>query len=328
LIGSLANIQELKDVINRGAAVFAAEGIHYRQTTNITIPASANWGTIGASDIFPFRGNYNGNGFTVNLTMNNTLNHRGLFGNVNGGTIRNLIVNANITGGHNTGAIVGALRGTSADRRGIVMNCMVYGTVNGQANTGGIVGNIRTWGRVINSFSMATVTGTEQVGGIAGRLGSVQASLNGNGSIFDSYATGAITGTSAVGGIVGRVEVGNSTEINAALNPSVNGQQAGAAIGVFDGTRRGELVLRGMLVNGVAVTSNGTGFRVITLEQARTQNTYYYTWGSGNTETRRWVFGTTEARPWVMGNTSSWNLPFLHYQTSPPGNQALPTHLR
>jgi len=209
---------------------------------------------------------------------------------------------------------------------------MVYGTVNGRDRTGGIVGTIGTHGRVTDCFSLATVTGTTNVGGIAGYLGA----NNHAGSVSDiyfSYATGAITGTSAVGGIAGRTEELAYATTNVALNASVNGQQAGAVIGVNGSNGGGNLVLRGLLVNGVAVTSNvvnnnGIGFRVRTLAELRQQNTYRYVFGNYNTSTYIWQFGTTEARPWVMGNTPSWNLPFLYFQTSPPANQQLPVHLR
>ena len=201
-------------MINSGRTVFSAEGIHFRQTSDIS---ATNWTPIGTASN-QFRGNYNGNGRRINLTMNRaSAEGNGVFGFVWGGTIRNLIVDANVTGRNATGAIVGQLAGFSNDWRGVVMNCVVYGTVTGTERTGGIVGDLRVWGDVRNSYSMATVTGTSGVGGIAGYIHNTTSGTNA--WIEFCYATGAINGSTLVGGVIG-VNSGiarNSVALNSSI---------------------------------------------------------------------------------------------------------------
>ena len=79
---------------------------------------------------------------------------------------------------------------------GIVRNLEVRGSVSGSNNVGGIAGSILGTGTVTNSSSFANVNGIDSVGGLVGSNGF-------GGNIMLSFATGAINGTARAGGLVG-----------------------------------------------------------------------------------------------------------------------------
>lgn len=144
-----------------------------------------NWTAIGTAE-YPFKGTFDGYGYTVSgVYINTTSDYQGLFGKVDGATIKNLSVTdssitINITGTDISyvGGIVGYASGGSSST---IENCYNTGTVSGGSYVGGIVGyaNIIT---IENCYNTATVSG----GGIAGHLSS--------GNIKNVYNTGTTTG--------------------------------------------------------------------------------------------------------------------------------------
>jgi len=105
-----------------------------------------------------------------------------------GGGITNLgVVNATVTGY----MWVGGLAGGSI---GAVNNSYSVASVNGTDYVGGLVGGNGPEGTVSNSYSIGNVTADGSVGGLAG----------GNGGIVsDCHSTGSVTGDERVGGLVG-----------------------------------------------------------------------------------------------------------------------------
>ncbi|GLS42237.1 beta strand repeat-containing protein [Methylobacterium brachythecii] len=173
-----------------------------------------------------FTGQFNGLGQTVtNLTINTPArDSTGLFGAATGATIGNInLVAANVTGGDNTGALVGLATNSA------IYGTTVSGSVTGGDTTGGLVGGLvgtstTTVGgsTVIGSSSAATVVGTVNTGGLIGavdaasvtgssatgavRGGDFTGGLIGNAqstNISTSYATGAVSGGDLVGGLIG-----------------------------------------------------------------------------------------------------------------------------
>jgi hypothetical protein len=141
-----------------------------------------------------FIGNFNGGGRTITLNINDTgVGGIGLFRWVGGG--------------------------------GKVHNLNVTGSVTSTTmTTGGVVGSLVGGGIVENVHSSVNVTGTENVGGIAGTVGTNSATPGG--IVRNSIATGNVSGTHLVGGIVGNIVAwgGVTTGIvenSAALNPSL-----------------------------------------------------------------------------------------------------------
>ena len=116
-----------------------------------------------------FTGTFDGNGYTISNLGN------ALFNSVNGGTVKNVILDAvSISGGTNAGAIANKVIGTSS-KKGSVYNCGVLsGSISGSGFVGSIVGqlgdsnNDNCYARVINCYSYATVGGGSDVGGIVG----------------------------------------------------------------------------------------------------------------------------------------------------------------
>ncbi len=133
----------------------------------------------GASAITqPFSGTFDGAGYTIT-----GLTHS-LFNTVNGGTVKNLMLdNVSISGGTNVGAICNEATGDSR-----IYNCGVLATnsavekdddgydhisscsstISGSGYVGGIVGLLDGTSRVINCFSYANITAGAEVGGIVG----------------------------------------------------------------------------------------------------------------------------------------------------------------
>ena len=155
-------------------------------------PVYAGFTPIG-NGASSFNGTFDGLGHTVNnlyINRRSALNI-GLFGNTGPSSIvRNTgLVDVNIIGLENVGALIGNASGTS------INNSYVTGTVSGNDSVGGLVGRFEK-GLIINSYSTATVSGESHLGGLVGKM------LEGN--LLSSYATGAVSGTgNYVGGLAG-----------------------------------------------------------------------------------------------------------------------------
>ena len=99
------------------------------------------WTPIG-DGIHPFLGHFDGNGKTISgLTINEPgVGTKGLFGSISGGSVSNLgLVNVDITGGDNTGGLVGVVSYFAS-----VTGCYVTGRVSGNNYTGGVAGYVNT----------------------------------------------------------------------------------------------------------------------------------------------------------------------------------------
>ncbi|MBN1987900.1 MAG: hypothetical protein JW783_00700, partial [Bacteroidales bacterium] len=208
---------------------------HFVQTANIDASETSTWNSgegwapIGNSGV-SFSGKYDGQNHIIsNLFINRPLvDNVGLFGITDGCTISNThLDNANVTGRHATGAVVGALSNWSN-----LTGCSSSGTVNGNINVGGLVG-ANSDANIYNSYSAANVTAVLNAGGlVGGHSNSVESGPDGGtiqncytagnvlatGSssraggitsitrksyIKNSYATGTINSTGAKGGVVG-----------------------------------------------------------------------------------------------------------------------------
>ena len=167
-----------------------------------------------------FTGTFDGNGNTISdLWIQRPKNIlQGLFGVINGGTVKNLsvgtaagdsilgttaggivgmnlggtILNSNFTGIANGSNVVSGIAGTNWD--GIISNSSNAGTVSGNNVVGGIVGT-NLEGTISNCYNTGNVSGGNAVGGIVGTIS--------GGTISNSYNTGSVIGLEYVGGIVG-----------------------------------------------------------------------------------------------------------------------------
>ncbi len=125
-------------------------------------------------------------------------NYVGLFGLIDGGTVRNLgLNNATVTGFN----YVGGLAGSATDS--LINNVYVTGAVAGNGDVGGLVGLLTTTDNskgISDAYSAAAVSGQLEVGGLVGLYQGL------NGYITRTYATGVVTGSSDVGGLVGKMQ--------------------------------------------------------------------------------------------------------------------------
>ncbi|OFA02247.1 heme/hemopexin-binding protein precursor [Janthinobacterium sp. HH107] len=194
----LADIYGLQGIASLGL------GNSYRLAGNIDASGTANWndgqGFVPiAGSGSGFSGVFDGGGFTLsNLKIDRSLVPglaAGLFGTVQGGTLRNLTLSGgSVTGRANVGALAGEV--VSGTISGV--NSSV--AVSGQRNVGGLVGS--NGGAITLSASSGAVTGVNADNG--GAIGGLAGSNASGASIATSYATGVVTGArEMIGGLVG-----------------------------------------------------------------------------------------------------------------------------
>ena len=181
--------------------------------------ANDDWTPIGNSS-HPFKGTFDGNGYTVKGLKVSGETYAGLFGYAEGATIQNVIVQGSVSGsGDYTGGIAGYIRGKTQ-----VLNCGneasitgsgryaggVVGfaatdkdTISGCYNTvavtasgagsyaGGILGYNQNAASILNCYNTGTITSGKYAGGIRGYLSSI------NGSITNCYSIGKVQATTS-----------------------------------------------------------------------------------------------------------------------------------
>ena len=149
-----------------------------------------SWTPIG---IYNFEGEFDGDGHTISglYVDYGTSGGVGLFGHVNGGTVRNVTLkDSYVSGSYNVGGICWYNNG------GTVENCTSDCTVKGTGNaTGGICG-YNDKGSVRNCHNTGKVTGNDYVGGVCGWN-------RANSTLEKSYNTGEVSGYQNVGGVCG-----------------------------------------------------------------------------------------------------------------------------
>ena len=153
-------------VILSSTSSYWASGTYIQQTGNIdasdsaTLNAGAGFIPIGNSSS-PFFGNYDGQDFSIqNLTIDRAANQQGLFGFCINASISNVsMVNVDISGSNYVGGIVGQ------SQNGLTLkNCSVHGSVSGIQDIGGIAGYLGN-SSMINCSMAGTISGDNKVGG-------------------------------------------------------------------------------------------------------------------------------------------------------------------
>lgn len=162
-------------------------GKFFRQTANIDVTTMVG----NSSDSKPFSGTYDGDGKTLNLSLNTSTPHTAPFRLIANATIKNVVTTGTVhsTDNHPSG-LVGETDGTCT-----IQNCRVGASVGGAQHSGGIVGhcyhaNISIIGCVY-SGTLTPASG-QWTGGIIGWGG------DGGGhtiSISDCLFAGTLTGS-------------------------------------------------------------------------------------------------------------------------------------
>ena len=218
-ISSAEELKAFRDDVNTGNSY---EGKYVYLTDDITITLDSNeqWEPIGFYPMEnsspadetnkPFKGIFDGRGHEINgIYINITDKAQGLFGLVNYGIIKNIVIGANnnVVGGAATAGVVGYLYNKSK-----VLNCCNKGNVSAPEKDmiGGIVGQVSNECIIKNCYNSGTINGSKHVGGIAGNVGieSIIENCYNTGNV-----TGAIVENSCTGGICGDCQL-NSKIMN------------------------------------------------------------------------------------------------------------------
>ncbi|MCL2100819.1 MAG: hypothetical protein FWH22_03805 [Fibromonadales bacterium] len=239
----LAGLAELVNDDNDfdGKTITLGANIQLNDTTGwqnwASEPPENEWTAIGSSN--PFRGTFDGNGYVISgVYINNSDSRQSLFGNVSGGTIKNLGVLASyIKGG---GGLVGSIYSHYDDGDYFcvtISNSYAIANVEGTYYVGGLVGyssGSNNCNNIISdSRAMGNVTGENgSVGGLVG--------YNYYSTITNSYATGNVTGNSdvsdSIGGLVGYIEYSTITSSYATGKVTGNSLANGSTGGLVGST--------------------------------------------------------------------------------------------
>ncbi len=232
-IGAGAELAWLAQEVNAGRG----SAYHAVLTQDIDL-GREDWTPIGQAWATRYAGTFDGQGFTVtglNITASSAGNY-GLFGYVEGGTVRNLTVAGTVSitgnGGDRCGVagVVGQFSGTT----GAIENCVNKATVNGSQNVGGVVGYVSSGynsaTKVIqNCANLADITSSSNnAGGVIGYI-------NGQVTVENCYNTGDISGGGwRAGGITAYMSSSNAVVRNGYTTGTVAGKASQPAIGLKD----------------------------------------------------------------------------------------------
>ena len=194
-----------------------------------------------------FSGTFDGNGYTMSGLNISGGSFSGLFGNINGGTVKNLeINNASVTStGNYNGILAGSVGASTIDN----VHITGISSVTGFNNTGGLVGYADGASIIKDSDSSANVTGSDYVGGFVGQN---RAAISG------SYATGDVSGSAPNAWIGGFLGSNSATTIitNSYATGNVTAIGSFAQTGGFIGYNNGAGISSCYAANG---TITGTG---------------------------------------------------------------------
>ncbi len=275
-------------------AIYCSNGCRgYELTADIDL-AGIEWQPIGSLSE-PFSGVFNGNGYTIsNLTikMGNTIG-MGLFEVIGvRGRVENVgLVNVNIAGQSNVGAIAGYNFGTiinsHAEGKLVVLNSYVGGLV-GRNNGGMIVNSYANVDVHANNIYAGGLVGWNETGGF----------------IVNSYAVGTVRANNGLaGGLVGSspksAKIHNSYAVGD-VRVRTNGNLAGGLIAF------GGLIVNSYYKAGAVISRTdsliGTDKTVMALQSGMPSDDIYTEWDRAD-----WHFGNAEQYPallYVPGNAN------------------------
>ena len=166
-IATETDLRNLSTAINGGAN---GSGQAFRQTAEISV--SGNFTPIGSSQTNYFGGTYDGGDKTLTVNISDTQNQgTALFRNIQGATIKNLLLSGSVTGTIHAAALVGFSRGTNTiDRCKVASNVTVTTPSGTNYHCGGLVGHALTSNLTIsNTVYCGTITNSGNfVGGLQG----------------------------------------------------------------------------------------------------------------------------------------------------------------
>ena len=327
LISTVAQLRNLQTDISLLSQNFKlANDLQFLSTSYSD--SAVGWQPIGNST-HPFVGEFDGGGHVIqDLYINTGENGVGLFGNVSG-TIKNVnLINANVTGNLNVGALVGWTIGAISNSHisgnitgigivggivgwseGIIANSSITGNVTGKFVLGGVVGF--SFDDVYNISASVNIEGEQYTGGLIGNNRGTATNLFGeirvsgafstgglvgynNGNISDIHLEGIVHGTQYIGGVVG-YNLANVTDsswtgiINAM---DTLGGIAGFSNGtIVNSTSRHDIV--GTYNVGGLVGENKNGFIINCVTSGNLTAHSYYSGGLVGISTMGYIFNSS-----------------------------------
>ena len=225
LIYTADDLKAFRDIVNGSNGQTQNASAHGILMNDIvlndgTFDADGNWSESGTPDQWtPIVGNYgyggtfDGDGHTIRGLYVKGGEYAGLFGNVWGGTVKNVTVTGYVEGTRFVGGIAGY--GNNASITGCTNAAVVKAKCDGSfVDVGGIVGYFFANGNVGNCANLGSVwaqidsnQGMAKVGGIAGSLGHLNVTIadcyNAGSIAIEDSGTGEYDVVSYLGGIVG-----------------------------------------------------------------------------------------------------------------------------
>lgn len=166
-------MQELLDVatkVNEGLDAYVYANIELADNLDLK---GKKWTPIGKSEMTPFRGVFNGNGYAIrNFVVKEKKSEvSGFFGYIKNGIVQNLDIDCIIHGGKYAGSLVGIndggkLLGCHAAVKGDAMYCIggLVGKNSGEITQCSCIGQVQ---KTSNATRVATVSGAAALAGVA-----------------------------------------------------------------------------------------------------------------------------------------------------------------
>ena len=197
LINNCAQLAYLAQQVNDG---YSHENTYFRLTDDLNL-ADKKWTPIGKFEGC-FSGHFDGNNHEIfGLNVDGSPYYAGLFGRIEGGSVKNVNIRSGsvMTDNDAHDSAAGGIAGHIYNG-GQIENCTASVNVSGKSNVGGVVGYIIN-GSILNChFLSGEIDGGESVGGIVGNVGYTQADKN---TVRGCSANASVKGTEKVGGLCG-----------------------------------------------------------------------------------------------------------------------------
>ncbi len=232
-ITSEADLRALATQVNAGEN---CADQYFQLTADITV--ADNWTPIGSNSA-NFSGTFNGDGHTISLNVSYEYGTcKGLFGCISNATVKNLVVDGEMTVTQQSAAIVGTATNSTLENLGNKANIT---SITGK-DVGGIAGKISNC-TVQNCYNTGDINGGSigsKSNGAAGIVGTIASGKAADNLVKNCYNTGAVTtaGTNdGTGGIVGShgtsasVTIQNCYSIGKVTGQAYNTSAVGAIIG-------------------------------------------------------------------------------------------------
>ena len=169
-ITTVDELKALRNAVNSGTASYVRENIYLTADLNLN---NETWTPIGNAE-HPFEGNFEGWGHKIsNLKVEGSNDYAGLFGYIDGGSVRDVgVEGTSVAGGLYVGSICGYLKS------GEISSCYSNIAVSGTQYVGGLCGYSE--GKIENCWHQGNVTASKDsevnAGGLVGDVngGSLQ----------------------------------------------------------------------------------------------------------------------------------------------------------